>query len=387
MNVFNSFWMAGFECSDQMNAFGNRVDLLQLTGHIEKIEEDYTLLGELNIKTVREGIRWSHVERTPYDYNWSDVLIIMKAAKQMDIQVIWDLCHFGYPDDLTPLHPMFARRFSRLCAAFTQMFRHNFPDDILIVTPINEASFISWLGGDVKGTVPYCTNYGWQVKYELAKAYIEGIEAIKQIDPSAQILSTEPLVNIASDFTSPELEEACQIKNNEQYQVMDMLTGRICPELGGREDLVDIMGINYYFNNQWLYPSHRFMCWKTRDYNNGWRSLHQLVKNTYFRYRKPFIIAETSHPEDERPLWYQYIGEEIENILRDNLPLLGTCVYPVIDRPDWDFPQRWHHSGVWDILNPVTQERVLHKPTFQALKEVQFNTRKIKEQTNVFVNQ
>ncbi len=58
---FNSFWMAGYECSDKLNAFGNRVDLLATTGHLQLMNEDYQLLQPFNITTVREGVRWSHV--------------------------------------------------------------------------------------------------------------------------------------------------------------------------------------------------------------------------------------------------------------------------------------------------------------------------------------
>ena len=29
VSIFQSFWMGGFECSDQVNCFGDRVDLLQ----------------------------------------------------------------------------------------------------------------------------------------------------------------------------------------------------------------------------------------------------------------------------------------------------------------------------------------------------------------------
>ena len=58
-NPFSSFWMAGFECTDKLNAFGNRVDFLSLTGHIEMLQEDYERLQPFNIRTVREGIRWS----------------------------------------------------------------------------------------------------------------------------------------------------------------------------------------------------------------------------------------------------------------------------------------------------------------------------------------
>ncbi len=68
-NLFSSFWMGGFECSDKLNAFGNRVDLLNTTGHLEMIKEDYEMLLPFNISTVREGIRWSHVEKKPFQYD------------------------------------------------------------------------------------------------------------------------------------------------------------------------------------------------------------------------------------------------------------------------------------------------------------------------------
>lgn len=154
-NPFQSFLMAGFECADHQNAFGDRVDLIEITGHDRFINEDYKSLKDLEIKTVREGIRWSKVEKTPYNYDWTQVEEIIINAKNNGIQVIWDICHFGFPDDLTPLHPMFARRFSHICQAFVKKYRSLIPYGELIITPINEVSFLSWLGGDARGTSPY----------------------------------------------------------------------------------------------------------------------------------------------------------------------------------------------------------------------------------------
>ena len=119
-NPFSSFWMGGFECTDKLNAFGNRVDFINITGHLELLQEDYARLQQFGIKTVREGIRWSQVETKPYTYDWKVVGKMIDCARQHHIQQVWDLCHFGFPDDLTPLHPMFARRFAALCRAFIQ---------------------------------------------------------------------------------------------------------------------------------------------------------------------------------------------------------------------------------------------------------------------------
>src|ERR1044072_7322385 len=96
---FTSFWMAGYECTDKLNAFGNRVDFLNITGHLDAIYEDYSKLKDFNISTVREGIRWSFVEKQPYKYDFSVVEHMIKAARHYNIQQVWDLCHFGYPDD------------------------------------------------------------------------------------------------------------------------------------------------------------------------------------------------------------------------------------------------------------------------------------------------
>ena len=102
---FNSFWWGGYECTDQLNAFGNRVDFLPLTGHLQLLDQDYADLGQFNIRTVREGIRWAFVEKTPYQYDWSTVRVLLDAGRRHGIQQVWDLCHFGYPDDLTPAAP------------------------------------------------------------------------------------------------------------------------------------------------------------------------------------------------------------------------------------------------------------------------------------------
>jgi hypothetical protein len=93
---------------------------------------------------------------------------------------------------------MFARRFAHLCRAFVILYRSIVPTGNLIVTPINEVSFLSWLGGDARGTSPIVSGLGWEVKYMLMKAYIEGIKAMKEVDPTIRILTTEPLVNMVT---------------------------------------------------------------------------------------------------------------------------------------------------------------------------------------------
>jgi beta-glucosidase/6-phospho-beta-glucosidase/beta-galactosidase len=372
-NPFRSFWMAGFECTDKLNAFGNRVDLLNSTGHLQLIEEDYKNLSLFSMRTVREGARWSQVEKTPYEYDWSVVEKMIIAAREQGIQQLWDICHFGFPDDLTPLHPMFARRFAAFCKAFVNFYRSMDRESTLVITPINEVSFLSWLGGDVRGTSPYCVGQGWEVKYRLMKAYIEGIEAAKEADPSVRILTTEPMVNIVPpENAGPEEIHAATCQHEFQFQVTDMLSGIMCPELRGKPEYLDLLGVNYYYTNQWVVGTNELLKWGKDATGSRFVPVRKLLTNVHRRYQRPLVVTETSHPKEDRPLWIEMITRECAAAMADGVPLLGICWYPVIDRPDWDNLAQWHQSGLWDgEFQPGEPNRVLHLPTARALSKAQ----------------
>lgn len=372
LNPFHSFWMAGFECADMLNAFGLRVDLLSSTKHIELIHQDYDGLKQFGIRTVREGIRWSQVEKSPYHYNWDTVRMMIDCARQHKIQILWDLCHFGFPDDMTPLHPMFARRFATMCTAFVQFYRSVDPDGTLIVTPINEVSFLSWLGGDVRGTSPYCKGMGWEVKYHLMKAYIEGIEAMMEVDSQIRIMPTEPLINVVPprNATSELIDKALMV-HEEQYQVLDILSGTMCPELRGKPEYLDIIGYNYYPTNQWAVDSLEIIDWSPDNNDERWISFEQLLKNAYTRYSRPIVISETSHTNESRAHWMEYIINDCIKVINSGLPVLGICWYPIVDRPDWDRQDDWHQSGLWNSPSSPVQPREICLDTASTLNKCQ----------------
>jgi len=389
---FRSFWMGGYECTDKLNAWGNRVDFLEITGHLQRIDEDYQDIQEFDVRTVREGIRWSQVEKRPYQYDWSVVETMIERGRANGIQQVWDLCHFGFPDDLTPLHPMFARRFAALCRSFVKFYREQDPDGTLIVTPINEVSFLSWLGGDARGTSPYCIGLGWEVKYCLMRAYIEGCAALREADPSIRIMTTEPLVNMVPELDATYEQIAAANKAHlHQFQATDILSGRLCPELGGKPEYLDIIGLNFYYNNQWIVGTGKFLPWMNEGADPRWKPLRELFMQVYQRYQRPIVLSETSHPGIDRPLWTKFIAQECAAVLQQNVPLWGVCLYPIIDRPDWDHLTPWHRAGLWDAeLNDEgrpTQEpfrRVLNEPYAQALRKAQATVAAAMKESGVY---
>lgn len=343
MKPFNTFLMGGYECADHINRSGERVDLLKITQHDIRVMEDYEDLASIGIKTVREGICWSRVETSPGVFDFSEVEKRMQAAEKLRIQQIWDLIHFGYPDGIYPTHPHFCDRFVKLCEAFTLFYKENSKQPLFVV-PINEISFLSWHSGDVRGTVPFAVNSGWDIKYHLCKAAILGIKKMKYIDPDCCIITVEPLVQIHS--SSPETLYQAMDLNENQFQAMDIIAGRICPELGGSEDLLEILGFNYYWNCQWEVNGES-LDWP--DTNQRRLPFSELLQLAYQRYQKPVIISETGHFGSGRVEWLQEITAQCMEAKNKGVDLRGICIYPVTDRPDWDDLSKYSQCGIWDL--------------------------------------
>ena len=362
MSTFKSFFMGGYECADHVNRSGERVNLLSITQHDVRVREDYRDLLTIGIATVREGICWSAVETAPYEFDFSEVKNRISAAEEYGIQIIWDLCHFGYPDGIYPTHPHFHLRFVALCEAFA-LFHKSATTQQLFVVPINEISFLSWHSGDVRGTVPFAVNSGWDIKYHLCRAAILGIGMLKDINPDCRIVLVEPLIKIHPGFET-NLEHIENL-NGHQFQAMDIIAGRMCPELGGKEDYLEILGFNYYWNSQWDHGIGS-LDWPEIDVPRR-TGIADLLEMAYLRYGKPLFLSETGHFGVGRALWMDEVTNECIKALQRGIPLLGACIYPVTDRPDWDDLNVYHDCGIWDL--DENKNRIPHFPVISKIRE------------------
>ena len=95
---FDSWFMAGFECSSHRRNDGVRLDLIRATGHDRHVLRDYRLCAEFGFRTVRDGLRWHLIGKTSGKYDWSSWMPMLEAAEEAGVQVIWDLFHYGSPD-------------------------------------------------------------------------------------------------------------------------------------------------------------------------------------------------------------------------------------------------------------------------------------------------
>ncbi len=326
---FSSFLMGGFESSSHRRTDGRQLDLIAATRHDERALDDYRMLAAAGLRTVRDAVRWHLIETTPGRYDWASLLPMVRAARQAGVQVIWDLCHYGLPHDLDIWSPRFLDRFAAFCAAAARIMREE-GDAVPFYCPVNEISFWAWAGGDHARMHPNALGRGPELKRQLACAAIRAVDAVRGVAPDARFIQAEPLIHVAAHPDMPETAAGAEEHRMAQFEAFDMIAGRLAPELGGSEAHLDIVGINYYPENQlvrggmtiplghWLY-----------------RPLRGLLAEVGARYGRPILISETGAEGGNGAGWLRYVGGEVRAARRAGVPVQGICLYPVMDYPGW----------------------------------------------------
>jgi len=353
--IFRSYFMGGFECSTHLNYQRRRIDVIEATGHDTFAEVDYRRLINFGIRTARDGIRWHLIEREPFRYDFTSAMSQIRAAKKTGIQIIWDIFHYGFPEDLDIYSPDFPVRFAGFARAFAECLKEE-KIEAPFFCPANEISFYGFAAGEAAWFHPFSNGRGYELKCQLVRASILSIDAIREIYPDARFVQCDPAIHISPSLPSPEIITEAENHCQAQFQALDMICGRIAPELGGNEKYLDIIGINYYSNNQWLHPTAERVLREQANY----RPLHSILSEYFERYKRPLIIAETGIENEARPEWFRFICEETRIARSRGVPIEGICLYPIVNHPGWD-DNRHCHNGLWDYPDGLG-ERLIYEP-------------------------
>ena len=367
--LFQSFLMGGFECSTHRNSRGRRLDLIASTRHDEFAAADYSRLINIGMRTARDGVRWHLIEKEPRRYDFSSLEKQVRAARETGIQVIWDFFHYGFPDDLDIFSPEFIERFSAFACEVTIYLKDELGEGP-VICPVNEISFFSWIAGDKGVFYPCARGRGDELKRQLVKSTMRAMDAIREVCPGARFMLTDPAIHVVARVDTPAAKREAENYRRAQFQAFDMLAGLREPALGGDKKYLDILGLNYYFHNQWRYPSRRKVPLGHKDY----RPLHHILREFSERYKRPILIAETGIEDEKRPEWFRYVCSETQKARSVGIPVNGVCLYPVVNHPGWA-DSRHCHNGLWDyaddegrreIYGPLADEIMVQRNSFDC---------------------
>jgi beta-glucosidase/6-phospho-beta-glucosidase/beta-galactosidase len=348
--IFPTFFLSGFECSTfDWHGVGRR-DLAAETRHREHAREDYELLVRAGTGVAREGVPWPFVDRGGrYDFTLVDPLLA--AMNEARVLPIWDLCHYGYPDDTHPDDPRFVARFADYCrAAAEYLLPRVEAKGGSFFTPINEITYFATAAGEWGLFAPFGRERRGRdaLRLRLCEAAIAGVRAIREVEPSARMVMMDPLVNVVAPADRPDLVEPADIETyDDTFVAWDILAGLRHPDLGGSPEVLDIVGANCYSFGQMEYresgPHDSLDPGDPRV-----RPLADLLQLVADRYGRPMIISETSGLRDGRADWLRDVMEESLAAVDRGIELHGICLFPGVDMPDWNTGE-WLHNGIADL--------------------------------------
>jgi beta-glucosidase/6-phospho-beta-glucosidase/beta-galactosidase len=351
-SLFPTFFLSGFECSTFRWKDQGRRDLTAELQHYGHADQDYAMLKPLGIAVAREGIPWPLVDRGgTYDFSCIDPFL--DAQRRHGILPIWDLCHYGYPDDLDPLSDAFVERFAAYARAAARHVADRALHGPLLFTPINEPTFWGYMGGEWGWCAPFGRDREYRRRFtcQLARADIAAVRAIREDFPDARFVHIDPLIWVVPPPNRPDQAEAAHRESfDDAYLAWDIVSGLKHPEYGGAPEIIDVLGFNNYSFGQMEYRESGPHA-PLDPGDDRIRPVGDLVEEAWRKYRRPCIIAESAGRGPGRPHWLNDLTTECLSAIRKGIDLHGICLFPAVDMADW-------HTGEWLRMGIADVERL-----------------------------
>ena len=338
----------GVECSYPTIQQGRvRRDQMEECGHYARWREDFGLVRELGLQTLRYGLPLHRIVTGGDRWDWSFADEAMAELRRLKIEPILDLMHFGLPtawgDFQNPDLPVLFADYCDKVAERYPWVRWWTPVNEIYVTARNSGRDGLWneQGRDDRSFVT-------ALKHATA-ANIMGAQAIAQRRPDCIIVQSESAECVHAAM--PVQPDWVVLNNKLRFLSLDLLyahhpdadvmlflqdNGLSREEYGwfmrGEPPGYQVMGTDYYGRNERvLKPDGSFI---SGEDVFGWR---QITREYFQRYHKPVFHTETNtFDPDQAPewLWKQWVN--ILGMRYDGVPVLGFTWYSLTDQIDWD---------------------------------------------------
>ena len=338
------------------------------TGHASRIA-DLDSMAELGIKAIRYPIVWETVAPevpTELDFSWHDARL--KRLRELGIKVIAGLVHHGsgprYTDLLDP-------KFPELLADYAGRVARRYPW-IDAWTPVNEPLT----------TARFSCLYGhWYPHERDIDAMFRALgneclgtalamEAIRKINPNAELLVTEDL---GKTFSTEKLAYQASHENERRWLSLDLLTGRVRPghrfhrwlinsgvsksaldTLASGAGRPDIIGINHYLTSE-RFLDHRVERYPEVEPGSNGVELYadveavriaslggevgtgRRLREVWQRYRLPMVVSEVHHgcTREEQVRWLHEVWTAAEKERRAGADIRAVTLWSMFGAVDW----------------------------------------------------
>lgn len=374
----------GIECTV------NRVDddyFDQLTrnGHATRLE-DLDRFAALGIQTIRYPVLWERIAPNGIeqaDWSWADQRLTY--LDDIGIRPIIGLVHHGSgPRDTSLIDPAFPNKLATFARAVAQRYPW-----VNHYTPVNEPLTTARFSTLYGHWYPHTRDdfmFAKSLIYQ-CRATVLAMQAIRQINPQAQLVQTEDL---GKTFSTRLLAYQAQFENDRRWLSLDLLCGLVNPahplwnyllQAGVDADELlwfqdhscppDVIGVNRYVCGDRfiderldLYPPHTRggngkheyadveAVWVCAD---GIYDHVALLKEVWERYQRPISITEAhlGCTREEQLRWLKEIWQVAHALREDGVDFRAVTVWSLLGTYDWNSlvtrADGFYEPGVFDV--------------------------------------
>ena len=361
----------GIENSYPTLRTGARVDQMEKCGHYERWEEDFALVREMGLNALRYGPPYYRTHVAPDRFDWDTADAPMHRLRELGLEVIADLCHFGVPSWLGGFQD---DAFPVLFAEYARNFARRYPW-VRYFTPVNEI-FIAANFSALKGWWNECEqSEGAFVRAirNLCMAHELAVEAILSERPDAIIVQGESIEHFhaAGQGARPEAERWNGLKQLSLDLTMghELAPGmaRFLNENGVRSNELSFFREKRAVGQRWLgvdyYPTceHRVASTGRQSSCRTPMGFKRLATQYYHRYRVPIFHCETNRVSGQAVSWLDNQWNDIVALRGSGVPVMGFTWFSLTDQIDWQHALRverndLHAVGLYDLdrkIRPV----------------------------------
>src|SRR6478672_238954 len=375
---------AGVECT--VNRVGDRYfDQLEQNGHATTLE-DLDLFAELGVRTLRYPILWERIAPeglASADWSWADERL--GRLRSLGIRPIVGLLHHvSGPRYTSLIDPAFPEKLAEFAQAVAQ--RYPWVSDY---TPVNEPLTTARFSGLYGHWYPHGRD-----GFTFARALLMecrgtalAMQAIREVNPAAQLVQTEDLGKI---YSTPLLAYQAEFENERRWLSFDLLCGKVNSDhplwaylcqLGIQKSELtwfvdypcppDILGINHYLT------SDRFLDDRLEHYPasiHGGNGRHQyvdveavrvcaeglagpraLLKEVWERYQLPIVVTEVhlGCTREEQLRWLKEVWEAAQSLQVEGVDIRAITAWSLLGAFNWNSlvtrDAGYYEPGIFDV--------------------------------------
>jgi len=345
-------WLTGFECSTFPQ---HGVDQLALTQHDRFWGSDLLLARDgAACRTIRYGIRWHIVNPRPGHFDWSSVDGPMELMRQLGMEPVVDLFHFGTPTWLE--RGVLNGSFPDAQAELSRAFARRYPW-VRWYTPTNEPYILAQYGGESGGWYPHGSggmDFARALEH-IGRGLIGSWHEIVAVRPDARCMTSD-----TGEFwhaADAGVQARADWMNERRFLVHELVAGRVgddhaltpwLREIGMSDGTLhwfrhrgiplDVIGLDHYPHSE-----HRLRTADDGSVIDETMPLELqigpagLCRQYFERLGRPLIFAETGAPGGDaaKIAWLDRLVRQVATVRAEGVPVIGITWWGLLDQVDW----------------------------------------------------